>query len=95
MLDISFPLPFGNKTNRWSISASTEYDLEYSRFALLFYTISYTRHCYTWAIWGKKEFFGTESELGLTFYINAFPDKQLNVGSKFNDTEQKLMQGEH
>ncbi len=92
---VAFPLPFGNKINKWTISAATEYDLDYSRFAVLYYTLSYSKHCYTWMIWGKKEFFGTESELGLTFYINAFPDKQLHIGSNLDDEERRLMEGEH
>ena len=92
---LAFPLPFGNKLNKWTVSAAAEYDLVYSRFSTLYYTLSYSKHCYTWMIWGKKEFFGTESELGLTFYINAFPNSKLHVGSKLDDEERKLMEGEH
>ncbi len=92
---LSLPLPFGHKHNRWTASAAAEYDLVYSRFSTLYYTLSYSKHCYTWMLWGKKEFFGTESELGLTFYINAFPNTKLHVGSKLDDDERKLMEGEH
>ena len=78
---LSFPLPIGPKWSHWRVLLSGYYDFAQDRFPVLNYSLTYNKHCYTWEFWGRREFYGTENLLGLTFYINAFPDKKFNLGS--------------
>lgn len=78
---LSFPLPIGPSWSKWTVALSGYYDFVTDRFPVLNYSLTYNKHCYTWMLWGRREFYGTENLLGLVFYINARPDKQFSIGS--------------
>lgn len=79
---LSFPLPFGPSWSKWTVALSGYYDFMLDRFPVLNYSLTYNKHCYTWVLWGRREFYGTENLLGLVFYINAMPDRKLSIGSE-------------
>ena len=79
---LSFPLPIGPSYSKWRVSLSGYYDFVNDRFPAINYALTYNKHCYTWELWGRHEFYGTENQLGLSFYINAYPQNKLNIGSE-------------
>jgi len=79
---LSFPLPIGPSWSKWTVALSGYYDFTMDRFPVLNYSLTYNKHCYTWMLWGRREFYGTENLLGLVFYINARPDKKISIGSE-------------
>lgn len=79
---ISFPLPIhGKPWQKWSLSVTGRYDLKHDDISSLRYTLSYDMHCMTWRLWYHDDRSDDEKKVGLTFFINAYPEYKLRVGS--------------
>lgn len=80
---ISFPLPIGPSWDQWTFSATGAYDDLASELSWMRYTLTYNHHCMTWQIWYKNDLVGDEEKkMGLTFYINAYPEYKLELGTE-------------
>ena len=79
---ISFPLPFGADWEKFNFSATATFDITRDRLAEMIYVLDYNRHCTTWQIWARDQKAGDEIDFRLTFYINAFPDKKIILGTE-------------
>lgn len=78
---VSFPLPFGKKWEKWNVSIGGTYDLISNEVAVVNYTLDYNRHCTTWQLWVRDKIASNEKQFGLTFFINAFPEYKIGIGS--------------
>ena len=79
---ISFPLPFGASWEKWSLSVTGGYDNLASELSSMRYTLTYNKHCMTWQLWFQNNMTGDEEKKGgLTFFINAYPQYKLELGS--------------
>lgn len=78
---ISFPLPFGESWEKWSLAVSGQYDLRRDDIRSMRYTLTYDKHCTTWQLWYHDKRSDDEKKLGLTFYINAYPEYKIDLGS--------------
>jgi len=78
---VSFPLPFGGASwEKWNLSVRADYDNISNELAEIVYMLNYTKHCMTWQLWAKDKRADDSLSIGLTFYIEAYPDA--SVGSK-------------
>lgn len=85
---ISFPLPFGTSWEKWSLSVRGSYNLNTDRISSARYILSYNKHCITWQLWYKDDRADDDREIGLTFFINAYPEYKIELGS-MNDEKKK------
>ncbi|MDO5114803.1 MAG: hypothetical protein Q4D58_01760 [Synergistaceae bacterium] len=82
---VSFPLPLGAPWEKWTFSVSGNYDFLIEKISSVSYSLNYNKHCMTWQLWCRDKISENEQEVGLTFYINAYPEYKLELGS--NDDE--------
>ncbi|MEG1501795.1 MAG: hypothetical protein RR370_00185 [Synergistaceae bacterium] len=82
---ISLPLPIGKSWEKWNLSVTGTYDFMTSKIAEMIYSITYSRHCTTWQLWARDKIAGNEMDFRLTFYLNAFPEQKLSIGSDENN----------
>lgn len=79
---ISFPLPIqGKPWQKWSFSFAGRYDFKHDYISSLRYTLSYDMHCMTWRLWYHDDRSEDDKKVGLTFFINAYPENKLRIGS--------------
>ena len=78
---VSFPLPFGKSWEKWNLSIASTYDVQRSMLGDVTYSLNYNRHCMTWQFWVRDKAASDEKQMGLTFYINAFPEYKIGIGS--------------
>lgn len=86
---ISFPLPFGRSWEKWSFSIRGQYDLKKDDIYSLHYTLTYDRHCMTWRLWYHDDRHDDEKRVGLTFFIDAYPEYQINLGGDSGNDRKK------
>ncbi len=79
---ISFPLPIGAPWEKWTLLISGNYDIEKEDISTMFYSLTYNMHCMTWELWYKDKRSEDDYTMGLTLFINAYPDRKLEIGSK-------------
>ena len=79
---VSFPLPIGAPWERWTVYIGANYDIEIEDFSSIFYSLTYNMHCMTWELWYKDKRSEDDYKIGLTLFINAYPDRKLEIGSK-------------
>lgn len=79
---VSFPLPIGAPWETWSAYIRANYDLKKEDISSVFYSLTYDIHCMTWELWYKDKRSEDEHKMGLTLFINAYPDRKLEIGSK-------------
>lgn len=77
---VSFPLPFGASWEKWKFYVRADYDNISNELAEIVYMLNYTKHCMTWQLWAKDDRSDDKLSVGLTFYIEAYPE--MTVGSK-------------
>lgn len=78
---VSFPLPIGKSWEKWDFSVAGTYSLETEQIAEVFYRLNYNKHCVTWQFWVRDKVASNEKQMGLTFFINAFPEYKIGLGS--------------
>ena len=78
---VSFPLPFGASWEKWDLSVRCGYDCITNEVATMRYSLNYIKHCMTWQFWMQDDIAGKEKTMGLTFFINAFPEYKIGIGS--------------
>lgn len=78
---VSFPLPFGASWEKWDLAVRCGYDCLTNEVATMRYSLNYIKHCITWQFWMQDDIAGKEKTLGLTFFINAFPEYKIGIGS--------------
>ncbi|MCR5336466.1 MAG: hypothetical protein K6E42_07940 [Synergistes sp.] len=87
---ISFPLPIPAKPwQKWSLSIAGRYDLKHDDISSLRYTLSYDMHCMTWRLWYHDNRSDDEKKVGLTFFINAYPEYRVRLGSDDNSRRKR------
>ena len=79
---VSLPLPFGKPWEKWTLYIGGNYDFEIDDISSIFYSLSYDVHCMTWELWYWDKRSEDDYKIGLTFFINAYPDQKLEIGSK-------------
>ena len=45
------------------------------------YILTYDKHCITWQLWYHDNRADDEKKMGLTFYINAYPEYKIELVS--------------
>ena len=83
---ISFPLPLGASWEKWNFAVSGNYDLLEEKISSVRYALTYDKHCMTWQIWYRDNKSDNETQFGLTFFINAYPEYKLEFGSDSNES---------
>lgn len=78
---VTIPLPFGESWEKWTFSVRVAYDNLSNEVAEMLYRLNYNKHCITWQLWAKDSMRNNQLRMGLTFYINAFPDTVLDIGA--------------
>lgn len=78
---ISIPLPIGKSWEKWDFSIAGTYSFETEEIAEVFYRLNYNKHCITWQFWVRDKVASNEKQMGLTFFINAFPEYKIGIGS--------------
>ncbi|MCF0247269.1 MAG: hypothetical protein HUJ86_01550 [Synergistes sp.] len=81
---ISFPLPFGASWEKWNLNVVGTYDMLLDKLSSMNYVLTYNKHCTTWQVWVRDKITENELYLGLTFFINAFPDQKISFGTLEN-----------
>ncbi|MDO4988139.1 MAG: hypothetical protein Q4E17_03825 [Synergistes sp.] len=79
---ISFPLPFGASWEKWNLSLLGRYDVGGDKFSSLKCVLTYNKHCMSWELWFGQNFTKDETKIGLTFYLNAYPQYRIGVGEE-------------
>lgn len=79
---ISFPLPLGAPWEKWTFLVAGNYDIEIDDISSMFYSLTYNMHCMTWELWYRDKRSEDDYTIGLTLFINAYPDRKLEIGSK-------------
>ena len=80
---VGFPLPFGATWEKWYLSVTGNYDYIANELASMRYTLTYDKHCMTWQLWFQEDMTGDkEKKGGLTFFINAYPQYKLELGTE-------------
>lgn len=78
---ISLPLPIGASWEKWNFTVTGTYSFETSQIAEIVYRLDYNKHCTTWQLWVRDKAASNEMQMGLTFFINAFPEYKIGIGS--------------
>ncbi|MEG1602651.1 MAG: hypothetical protein RR340_03460 [Cloacibacillus sp.] len=78
---VGFPLPLGASWEKWYLSVTAAYNYITEEIGSMRYTITYDKHCMTWQAWYLDNRSGDEKKFGLTFFINAYPEYKLELGS--------------
>lgn len=83
---IGFPLPIGASWEKWYFSVTGAYSFAINEYddnelSSLRYTLTYDKHCMTWQLWYLDNRADEETKIGLTFFINAYPEYKLELGS--------------
>lgn len=79
---VSFPLPIGAPWEKWTVYIGANYDIEIEDISSIFYSLTYNMHCMTWELWYRDKRSEDDYKIGLTLFINAYPDRKLEIGSK-------------
>lgn len=79
---LSFPLPLGAPWETWTFFVSASYDIEKDDFSTIFYSLKYDMHCVTWELWFQDKRSEDDYNIGITLFINAYPDRKLELGSR-------------
>lgn len=79
---VSFPLPIGAPWEKWTAFIGANYNIKKEDFSSVFYSLTYNMHCMTWELWYKDKRSEDDYKIGLTLFINAYPDRKLEIGSK-------------
>jgi lipopolysaccharide export system protein LptA len=82
---ISVPLPFGQSWEKWRFSVRAGYDFVDSKIAEMLYVLTYDKHCITWQLWAKDRRTEGNFETGLSFFIDAYPNSRVTLGTEYND----------
>lgn len=83
---VSFPLPFGASWEKWKFSVTGAYDMVTDKLAQMYYYLTYDKHCMTWQLMLKNDIAGNDTQVGLTFFINAYPENALTIGTDNTST---------
>lgn len=86
---VSFPLPFGASWEKWTFSVTAAYDNLIKDVASMRYSLNYNQHCITWNLWVKDNRSDNDLTAGLFFYINAYPEQKIGIGSETNSKATK------
>ena len=78
---ISFPLPFGASWEKWNFSVTGTYDMVTEKLASMYYYLTYDKHCITWRLMVKDDIAGNDTQVGLTFFIDAYPENPVTIGT--------------
>lgn len=78
---ISFPLPLGESWEKWNLAVRGQYNLKTDEMRSIRYILTYDKHCITWQLWYHDNRADDEKKMGLTFYINAYPEYKIELGS--------------
>lgn len=79
---VAFPLPLGAPWEKWNFFVGAKYDLRNKKLSSILYSLSYNLHCMTWEMWYRDKRSEDEHRVGVTLFINAYPDNKLEIGSK-------------
>ena len=56
------------------------------KLAQMYYYLTYDKHCMTWQLMVKNDIAGNDTQVGLTFFINAYPENALTIGTDNTST---------
>lgn len=77
---ISYEFPGHEKWETWEVGVRAGYDFVDNRLNEMIYSLSYNKHCMTWQLYVRSSRPKNELSIGLSFILNAYPDKALNLG---------------
>lgn len=83
---VAMPLPFGESWEKWDFAVQSTYDILKSKISSMRYTLTYDKHCTTWQVWYRDNRSDDETFVGVTFFINAYPEYKIELGSDDNSS---------
>lgn len=79
---ISYAFPGHEKWEMWEVGIRAGYDFVDNRLNEVIYSLSYNKHCTTWQLYVRNSRPKDEFSIGLSFIINAYPDKALHLSEQ-------------